>query len=364
MKHVFILLMLCGPLCIFAQTTPPNDKAKVFYDKFLKIVEEIKKTEAANPENKIIVCKQLADNAKAQIEHIKRRDAAYDTKPLEAIVQPYIDAHTQEIKQHNDRIDAQTRQTLGDDGCVAIFQHNTTVEFRAKGEMDTDIANHIEQLKKYNAKVEKILSNPAGVETCEKYIRDRIDLAKNELKKYVEKINTDNLNEVKLNYRELIGFETYWSAAARIFPNMKEAAEVHQLAKDALATAGTMEQTVARCKAKRMEYLKKLKIPAPVVTNAALEAEFKEAFNNEGWGETIIKVSIQTREWSIVRHSISGAILYRTQYAYIVAKQKAGNCMLYGFTIKQQYTGSGYSSISSRAGHDVFENEFLCENAQ
>lgn len=71
-------------------------------------------------------------------------------------------------------------------------------------------------------------------------------------------------------------------------------------------------------------------MPKAVVINAALEAEFKEAFINEGWNETIIKINITNREWDIIRHAVSGAIICRTQSATIVAKQN-GNCILYDF---------------------------------
>ncbi len=45
-------------------------------------------------------------------------------------------------------------------------------------------------------------------------------------------------------------------------------------------------------------------MPKAVVVSAALEAEFKEAFVNEGWNETIIKINILSREWDI--HSPCG----------------------------------------------------------
>ena len=104
-------------------------------------------------------------------------------------------------------------------------------------------------------------------------------------------------------------------------------------------------------------------MPKAAVVNAGLEAEFKEAFLAEGWNETIVKINILTREWEIVRNSLTGAIICRTQSAAIVAKPKSGLCVMYNFTIKQQYTGSGYSGVSSRYSHGIMADEFLCENA-
>ena len=108
-----------------------------------------------------------------------------------------------------------------------------------------------------------------------------------------------------------------------------------------LATSGGLDGLLAKAKARKKERLKNTFMPKAVTTNPAIEAEFKEAFNNGGWGEAIIKINLLSKEWTIVKNSLTGAILCRTQQAAIVAKQKAGNCMLYTYTIKQQYAGGG-----------------------
>ena len=84
----------------------------------------------------------------------------------------------------------------------------------------------------------------------------------------------------------------------------------------------------------------------------------------EGWGETIVKIHLLSRDWSIVRNSLTGAIICRIQTAAIVAKKKDGSCILYDYTIRQAFTGSGYSGTSSRHAHGVLAAEFLCENAK
>lgn len=165
-------------------------------------------------------------------------------------------------------------------------------------------------------------------------------------------------------YREMVGEQTYWNAAMQLYPDLKGAAEVYKMISDFLKSSGGLNGLLAKALVRKKERLKNLFMPKAVVTNAAIEAEFKEAFNNGGWGETIVKINLLSREWTVVRNSITGVIICRTQQAAIVAKQKAGNCALYTYIIKQQYTGSGYSNISSYYGHDVWELEFLCENVK
>ena len=105
-------------------------------------------------------------------------------------------------------------------------------------------------------------------------------------------------------------------------------------------------------------------MPAAVVKSEAVEAEFREAFAAEGWGETIVKIHILSRDWSVLRNNLTGVILGRIQTAAICAKKKSGECILYEFTIRQDHTGGGYSGTSRRHSHGVIEAEFLCENAK
>jgi hypothetical protein len=230
---------------------------------------------------------------------------------------------------------------------------------------EEDLVNHIKRIDEYNEKVKKLLaSSLAGAEVCEDYLKNFTEPAKKRIDDYLKEMQKEFVYNAKIAYRQLVGEEAYWNAAHKVYPNFQQAAEVYKKAKDALAAVGSMEDVAARAFKKRQDRLKNTFMPKAVIVSAAIEAEFKEAFLNEGWNETIIKINITSREWSIIRHAVSGAIICRVQSAAIVAKQKAGNCILYDFTIKQQYTGSGYSNVSSRYAHDVYETEFFCENAK
>lgn len=385
MKLVSLLTMLLVSATVLAQPGD-NTKLKPFIDKFNQYMDEIKKVEAggakspsgtANKNMEVksevpvgaddvtVKLKTMADNAKKQIEHIKRRDPNYDVSKMEALLQPYFAAQAASVNTHNARIDASIWHD-SDEGCYGLFKANTTTEFRTSGgDIAEDIKKHSALLEAYNNRLDNILKNHmTGVQACETKVLSAAEGARNGIAKQKKDAETRDGNDVIIAYRELLGYAAYWNAAHKLYPAMKEAADVHQLALEALVALGSMDNVLAKAKARKLERLKNTFMPKAVVVNAALEAEFKEAFLNEGWDETIIKINITSREWSIIRQAVSGAIICRTQSAAIVAKQKNGNCILYDFTIKQQYTGSGYSSISSRYTHGVYETEFYCENAK
>jgi hypothetical protein len=367
MKKYILFLTLFISLKIAAQPVANyTGKAKTFVENFWKLADDIKKKETEASNGKTPAFKILMDRAKVQLKYVKTKDPAYDVTSMEQFLKPYEDGVAAVFQERNDAFDAKIRHSnLEGDGCASIFMAYTDVEMTGTGNGEADIANHIKQMDKYNEKVKKVLAGSmAGAEVCEDYLKNFSEPAKKRIDDYLKEMQKEFVINVKIAYRKLVGEEAYWNAAHKVYPNMQEAAAVYKKAKDALAAVGSMEDVAAKAFKKRQDRLKNTFMPKAVVVSAALEAEFKEAFLNEGWNETIIKINITSKEWNIVRHAVSGAIICRAQSAAIVAKQKAGNCILYDFTIKQQYTGSGYSSVSSRYTHDVYETEFFCENAK
>jgi hypothetical protein len=367
MKKYILILCFFVSLKMMAQPLAGyTGKAKPFVENFWKLADDIKKTGTEASNGKTPATKILMDRAKVQLKHVKTKDPAYDVTSMEQFLKPYEDGVAAVFQERNDAFDAKVRHGNKEgDGCASIFMAYSDVEMPGTGNGEADIASHIKQMDKYNEKVKKVLAGSmAGAEVCEDYLKTFTEPAKKRIDDYLKEMQKEFVINVKIAYRQLVGEEAYWNAAHKVYPNMQEAADVYTKAKDALASVGSMEDVAARAFKKRQERLKNTFMPKAVVVSAALEAEFKEAFINEGWNETIIKINITSREWSIVRHAVSGAIICRAQSAAIVAKQKNGNCILYDFTIKQQYTGSGYSSVSSRYTHDVYETEFFCENAK
>ncbi len=362
-----LLLSFIISLKIMAQPIAGyTGKAKTFVENFWKLADDIKKGETAASNGKTPSFKILLDRAKVQLKYVKTKDPAYDVTAMEQFIKPYEEGVAAVFQERNNAFDGKVRHSnKNGDGCAGIFMADNDVAMPATGNEEADIVSHIKQLEEYNEKVKKVLAGSmVGVEVCEDYLKTMSEAAKKRIDGYIKEMQREFVINVKIAYRQLVGEISYWDAATKVYPTMQEAADVLKKAKNALAAEGTMEDVAAKAFKKKQDRLKNTFMPKAVVVNAALEAEFKEAFVNEGWNETIIKINITSREWSIIRHAVSGAIICRTQSAAIVAKQKNGNCILYDFTIKQQYTGSGYSGVSSRYTHDVYESEFFCENAK
>lgn len=365
-KYILVLTFFIAAKTIAQPNASYTGKAKTFVDNFWKLADEIKNTGKEGSNGKTPAFKILMDRAKVQLKYVKTKDPSYDVTSMEQFLQPYEEGVAAVFQERKDAVNAKIRHSDKDgDGCAGIFMAANDVAMPGTGNAEADIVSHIKQIDEYNEKVKKVLAGSvAGAEVCEDYLKSMSVPAKKRIDEYLKEMQKEFVINVKVAYRELIGVETYWNAAHKVYPNMQEAADVYKKAKDALASIGSIEDVAAKAFKKRQERLKNTFMPKAAVVNAALEAEFKEAFVNEGWNETIIKINITSREWNIVRHQVSGAIICRAQSAAIVAKQKNGNCILYDFTIKQQYTGSGYSSVSSRYTHDVIETEFFCENAK
>lgn len=61
-------------------------------------------------------------------------------------------------------------------------------------------------------------------------------------------------------------------------------------------------------------------------------------------GAKLLKLNIESNDWSIVKNKYTGHILYRWIKGAFTEKNKNNDCYLQGFLIKQQYNGSGYGS--------------------
>lgn len=367
MKKSILFLALLVSVSIFAQTNNSyTGKAKTFVDNFWKLADEIKKGGTGGSNGKTPSYKILLDRAKVQLKYVKTKDPAYDVSAMEQFLKPYEEGVAADLKERNDAFDGKVRHSNPNaDGCASIFMAAADVAMPRTGNTDVDIANHKKQIDEYNEKVQKVLTGSlAGAEVCEDFLKSISAQAIKNIDGYLKETQKEFVVNAKYAYRDIVGAEAFWGAAHKVYPTIQEVAQAHQKAKEALASLGSMEEVAAKAFKKKQDRLKNTFMPKAVVVSTALEAEFKEAFVNEGWNESIIKIHITSREWDIIRHAVSGAIICRTQSAAIVAKQKDGNCIMYNFTIKQQYTGGGYSSVSSRYSHDVYETEFFCENAK
>jgi hypothetical protein len=364
MKTLSILTFILFSMNISAQTNSYNGKAKTFVDKCLKYIDEIKKIETLNPSDKVRLCRVQAENAKRQIEYIKQKDPSYYAASLEAIITPYLEAASVAVNERNDKIRAAGKNANKDgDGIAGLFMGTTTTEIRTTGNIESDIANHKQQLISYNQKVDNLITTGvAGASQYENHIRQQSVISTKQIKKAEEQINKADSKLGLIAYRELVGIETYWAAAKKVFPSLGETDQVHKMAVIALNKMGSEEQVTMKIKKNYEDKIKNKKMPAALIVNSGLETEFKKVFSNSFKDLTILKINIIARDWTIIRNEISGAILGRKHSAAIAVKTKEGNCALYYFHIGQQYTGNGYGVSAENARS--FDGEIACENVK
>jgi hypothetical protein len=55
--------------------------------------------------------------------------------------------------------------------------------------------------------------------------------------------------------------------------------------------------------------------------------------------------------WTIMKNSLTGAILYRYIAGVCTSKSNQGVCSYQEFTFKQDYTGNGFSSVLQYGGY-------------
>lgn len=83
--------------------------------------------------------------------------------------------------------------------------------------------------------------------------------------------------------------------------------------------------------------------------NVQLEKEFKELFladEEYGKGKEVLKTIIIDHDWEIIKNDF-GTPLYRLIDAHIATKNEKGKCESQVFTFRQDYTGSGFTKVST-----------------
>ena len=96
--------------------------------------------------------------------------------------------------------------------------------------------------------------------------------------------------------------------------------------------------------------LASVKIPAAgkLNSNSALKnfakTEIKKVVEKDG-GQ-LLHVNIESNDWHIVHHKITGRPLYRWIRGAFTEKLRNGKCKLQGYLLKQQYDGSSYGNTN------------------
>lgn len=340
--------------------TAESSPAKSFIASFWKAIDKLKAASAGQQYN---LYYSNISSAETNLRNIKMRDASYNTQPLEAELEKYkTEQQANNDQRQNSRdLASNTVRFMSD-----LFKLDQT-GYLASGNMEADIPKHQEKLQAFSDKVTQFLaSNPdqARIKDWEGHATQDAGAVPEKVAEYEKSINENTSKWGLTTHRELVGMEIYWSAVVKIFPNLPLPSTALQSVKAALSRLGTEAQMLAKFNKNEAEKMKNTKMPVAVTVNPALEAEFKKAFAETGWGESIVKINLLTRDWNTLYHNITGNIIGRAQEAAIAAKQKDGNCILYSFSIVQEYTGAGKYGASKRYSHGVIADKFLCENAK
>lgn len=182
-----------------------------------------------------------------------------------------------------------------------------------------------------------------------RYERRGFDLRIAELEKTVKE--SRNQTSIKQSYFILMKYEVYWSTLNKAMPEDKEIETNLNLIKVSINGLGNYDSMKDRAAKNEAEERKSIFMKDAVRKDAATESLFRKTFEAQNWNEEILKIHLRDEDWHIVVHPISGATLFRYQVAEIAAKQNSGDCMLYRFTIAQDYMDGKFLEKAYRSEH-------------
>lgn len=340
--------------------TAESSPAKSFISSFWKSIDKLKAASAAQQYH---LYSSSISSAETNLNNIKMRDPAYNLQPLESELAKY----KAEYKSHNNQ-----RTTSRDNAAntvrylSSLFRDDPT-DYISTGvdNMEADIAKHKEKLQAFKDKCDQFLASnpdPAQIKEWETHANQDAAIVPNEVTKLEKSIEANTGKHGLVTYQDLLSLDAFWTVVCKIYPNLSAPATALQSVKAALTRLGTEAQMLAKFQKNLTEKIKNARMPAATHSDANIDAEFKKAFANMGWGETILKINLLSNDWSTLYHTVTGNIIARSYRAAIGAKQPNGNCIIYDFTIVQEHTGAGKYGASKRYEHGVFADQCLCEN--
>lgn len=94
----------------------------------------------------------------------------------------------------------------------------------------------------------------------------------------------------------------------------------------------------------------------------ALEKNMVAAFKATGWEQKPVKATIFDANWRIVKHSVTGRILYRAIRGELTAQSPKGYCLLYFMDYMQEYKGNGSYSSTVKVRQSLGSKRMDCKN--
>ena len=106
--------------------------------------------------------------------------------------------------------------------------------------------------------------------------------------------------------------------------------------------------------------LKEFKLPASKRDDPALAAKLEKIMVDEG--VNVQKVVFTSDDWGYIRHEISGAVLRRTIFAFIIHKDNKDECYYNEVQFTEEFVGNDFTGIIQKAGYGPDHGKILLEN--
>lgn len=365
MKKILVILFLIVNFqnAIFSQE-PTNPAAKQYYKGVLKHFEKLKSLE---PSANLRLYKSEIDKSDEKIVLIGKSEQTYNVTSLQNELNgyktKYESAFANQTKVVDDTNDLDVELNK-------LFNTPTTYEFYVDNGGIKNADNTYQQYVQFCSEfiVKNGKERVSSAKQANRYVHaEDLVVEMKGFNQRAQQIKSDLDNSVSeegalANYYLGKKFITYWETAKTILPEEELFSSNYSLALKLVAEMGSIEQVKAKANANKKILLLKVQIPPAIRKDIGTENLFKQAFNAEGWNETILIVNLRDNDWQIVKNKNTGVIIGRTQTAAIASKNKNGECILYAFTIMQDYNGNSYQSIAHRSSHNA--DPMACENVR
>lgn len=392
MKHALLAVVITVSLSLpaWAEAEPTNSSAKQAYGALTKSLEKLKTLDPVKSENAF---KTEIGKAQKKLEAIKEKEPGFDLSAQAQQIKEFEevlakgqadkvatkDARAKEVadKQARDAAEREAREAAKEAKYAANAEAGkVTNEMEALFVPPTEsryseVADPAAELKARATAFDVFLAtNPAervkqAIELL-RYIEPRfISEEKTGYDKRLADVSrgitapVDN-NHATVSFHLLREYELFWNALEKTLPDDATVRTNAELTRKALSAMPSLEALKGKAAAYQKESLAKVRLTPAVRKDATMEGLFRKAFAAEGWNEEILVVNLLDTDWHIEKNKLTGAILLRYQSAAIKAKNKAGKCIAYVMSMKQDWDGSGYSATPRRYGHN---GQFMaCEN--
>lgn len=370
-KLVLTHLFLFATTHFLLAQEPTNSYAKQSYKTLQVTLEKLKGKE---PSNSIVSYELEISKAEKCIESIKKKEPTFDVTSFQSELDSYKGKVKEFVSKNQAAVSDKKLATKEanelSEEMTRIFKPLTASDFNV---YNGGIKNAETTLASYQSSCSAFVSGGAqqrvlSAKKVERY-RHPEELVEemSDFDKRAEEIDLEFKKSISeenslVQYYLAKKYQIYWETAKTILPDETVFANNYTIASNLVKKFGNVEAVKLKANENLNGRLANVKVPIAVRKDVTTEDIFKKAFLNEGWSEKVLKVNLLENDWTIVKNEATSAIIGRTQTAAIVSKNTNGACILYSFTIMQNYTGSSYQSNAHRFSHNG--TPMSCENSK